>query len=244
MQLLIKEGNGDLLKNFREENQRLETSIKEILDSKVVKVTTLVQSNSNKVNENADEISNLKEQVFRLLEINSLQSNQLEELQHTHKKTEEHLLKRINEIEASLAIHAELTRTQNIHLNTTNSNLTETIKDVQRLKENPTDFPQELIDSKVNEILKQKESESHWQKELDKTAQKLVFKNLKKTPATVDLHPSRIFNEHILQLVRAPWKEKAAMTPTAVIDLNRTKPNSSSHLLLCSFGSPEGISLI
>ena len=40
------------------------------------------------------------------------------------------------------------------------------------------------------------------------------------------------------------WEDKGLMTPLAVIDLNRSKPSFNSHLLLCTFGSMESISLI
>ena len=40
------------------------------------------------------------------------------------------------------------------------------------------------------------------------------------------------------------WEDKAMMTPTSVIDLNLSKPSFNSHLLLCSFGSIEGITLM
>ena len=117
-----------------------------------------------------------------------------------------------------------LVNSQKLEISTTNSTLTEAIKEFQDLKDNPAELSQEAINSRVNDILKQKDFESHWQRELDKTAQKLVFKNLRRTPATANLNPSKVFEEYI--------------------DLNRTKPSFNSHLLLCSFGSIEGITLI
>ena len=40
------------------------------------------------------------------------------------------------------------------------------------------------------------------------------------------------------------WEDRAKMTLVSVIDLNRNKPDFESHLLLCSFSSIEGISLV
>ena len=141
-------------------------------------------------------------------------------MKNSHHRTEEHLSKKIQELETSLANQTSLVNTQKTDITTINSTLTEAIRDIHELKENPAELSQEAINSKVNDILKQKDFESHWQCELDKTAQKLVFKNLKRTPATANLHLSKVFEEYILQPMNVHWEDKAMMTPTSVIDLN------------------------
>ena len=244
MRTFILEANENLKKSFREDNQNLKSSFEDILSTKIAQITTLVQSNTSKISENETQISSLQEQLSNLQEANTLQSNQLEEIKISHRRTEDSLTNRINELEASLATQTSLIEAQGQYLATTNSTLTETIKDVNDLKDNPIELSQEAINARVQEIMKQKDFEAHWQRELDKSAHKLVFKNLKKTPETTNLHPNEIFKNYILQPMNANWEDRAMMTPTAVIDLNRNKPDFNSHLLLCSFGSMEGISLI
>ena len=244
MRAFILEENEKIKKSFREDNENLKTSFEDILSTKIAQMTSLVQSNTSRISENETQISSLQAQLSNLQEANSLQSSQLEEIQISHRRTENSLTNRINELEASLATQTSLIESQGQYMATTNSTLTETIKDVNDLKDNPTELSQEAINARVQEIMKQKDFEAHWQRELDKSAQKLVFKNLKKTPETTNLHPNEIFKNYILQPMNANWEDKAMMTPTAVIDLNRNKPDFNSHLLLCSFGSMEGISLI
>ena len=71
----------------------------------------------------------------------------------------------------------------------------------------------------------------------------MVFKNLKRTQATANLLPSKVFEDYVLKPMNLNWEEQAMMTPVSVIDLNRNKPNFESHLLLCSYSPLEGISL-
>ena len=101
-------------------------------------------------------------------------------------------MERIQELESSLSKQTCLVNAQKLEISTTNSTLTEAIKEFHELKDNPAELSQEAINSRVNDILKQKDFESHWQRELDKTAQKLVFKNLRRTPATANLHPLKV----------------------------------------------------
>ena len=60
----------------------------------------------------------------------------------------------------------------------------------------------------------------------------------------MNLHPLKVFEEYILQPMNISWEDRATMTPVSVINLNRNKPNFESHLLLHSFSSIEGISLV
>ena len=74
-------------------------------------------------------------------------------------------------------------------------------------KKKPAELSQEAINNKVKEILKQKDFEAHWQRELDKSAQKLVFKNVKRTQATENIHHLKVFEDHILQPMNLSWED-------------------------------------
>ena len=207
-------------------------------------ITTSMNQNIEATNKNTKKIFALKEQVASLEETSSLQSSQLEEIRTSQQESEKNFKKRIEELESSLSQQSSLINSQKLEIATTNSTLTETIKDIQDLKENSAELSHEAINCRVNDFLKQKDFKAHWQRELDKTAQKLVFKNLKRTPATANLHPLKVFEEHILEPMNISREDRATMTPVSVIDLNRNKPDFEFHLLLCSFSSSEGNSLV
>ena len=244
LRAFILEENEKVKSSVRVDNENLKASFEEILSTKIAQLSTQVNSNTTKISQNETKISSLQTQISNLQEANSLQSNRMEELQISHRRTEDSLNLRINELETSLATQTSLLEAKSEYLATTNQTLTETIKDVNDLKERPAELSQEIINARVQEFMKQKDFEAHWQRELDRSAQKLVFKNLKKTPESTNLHPREIFEKFILQPMNANWEDKAMMIPIAVVDLNRSKPDYNSHLLLCTFGSLEGISLI
>ena len=104
-------------------------------------------------------------------------------------------MERIHELESSISKQTSLVNAHKLEISMTNSTLTEAIKEFHELKDNPAELSQEAINSRVNDILKQKDFESHWQRELDKTAQNLVLKkNLRRTPATANLNPLKVLS--------------------------------------------------
>ena len=44
--------------------------------------------------------------------------------------------------------------------------------------------------------------------------------------------------------MKLSWRDMAKLTPTSVVDLNSQKPKVNSHLLVCTFDSPEAISIL
>ena len=118
MQTLINEGNNNLFEK-----------LKTILDTKIDTITTSMNQNIEATNENTKKSFALKEQVASLEETNSLQSSQLEEIRSAQHEAEKHFIKRIQELESSLSQQSSLINSQKLEIATTNSTLTETIKD-------------------------------------------------------------------------------------------------------------------
>ena len=108
-----------------------------------------------------------------------------------------------------------------------------TVERTQKNLEKPTQTPQE-IDQKISHSQEQQRLEMYWQAKLEKSANQLVFTNLKRTPKTSKLLPPKIFLESILRPMKLSWRDMAKLTPTSVVDLNSQKPKVNSHLLVCT----------
>ena len=87
-------------------------------------------------------------------------------------------------------------------------------------------------------------TQQFWQRELDKSANQLVFKNLKKTPITTNTHPKDIFISNILTPMSLNSEDEAKATPISVFDANKGKDAANNHLLICTFSSLDAISII
>ena len=68
---------------------------------------------------------------------------------------------RIHKLESSLSKQTSLVNSQKLEIFTTNSTLTEAINEFHELRDSSAELSQEAINSRVNEILKQKDFESH-----------------------------------------------------------------------------------
>ena len=75
-------------------------------------------------------------------------------------------------------------------------------------------------------------------------SQSTVFKNFKRSQDTPNLLPYKIFIAYFLKPMRPNWEDETKLTPISVIFLNRQKANIESHLLLCTFSSLDGVSLL
>ena len=133
---------------------------------------------------------------------------------------------------------------QRKQIDETNGLFIDQAKEIANLTTNPPDISQELIDSKVQEALTQHQLENFWQRKLDETQTQLVFKNLKKTPATAQLHPRQIFQDYILTPMNLDHEDNAKATPISVIDANKDKADQASHLLIATFSSLQAIAII
>ena len=139
-----------------------------------------------------------------------------------------------------------------------NLNLQNTLKDIEDLKTqvtaqndiidtinneqttNSTEIIQEQVQAHIDTL----NAQQYWQRELDKSANQLVFKNLEKTPHTSNLHPRQIFINHILNPMNINPEDKAKITPISVFDANKGKESASTHILICTFSSVQAMSLI
>merc|ERR1712081_26651 len=105
---------------------------------------------------------------------------------------------------------------------------------------NSTEIIQQQVQAHINTL----NTQQYWQRELDRSANQLVLKNLKKTPHTSNMHPREIFINKILEPMSLNTEDKAKITPISVFDANKGKDNASTHFLICTFSSVQAISLI
>ena len=118
------------------------------------------------------------------------------------------------------------------------------IKELDTVRNSPPEISNQIIEAKVPELLEIQNDENYWQRELDKTQYQLVFKNLRKNPATINQHPWTTFQEGILNPLNLSHEDQQKLTPIAVININKEKPTQNHHLLICTFSSIEAISLL
>jgi len=102
----------------------------------------------------------------------------------------------------------------------------------------------EAIQEQVQSHIDVLNTQQFWQRELDKSANQLVFKNLAKTTHTQNLHPRQIFTHHILGPMNLTPEDEAKITPIAVFDANKAKESANSHFLICTFSSVQAIAII
>ena len=102
----------------------------------------------------------------------------------------------------------------------------------------------EAIQEQVQTHIDALNAQQYWQRELDKSANQLVFKNLEKTSHTLNLHPRQIFINHILSPMNINPEDEAKITPISVFDANKGKESANTHFLICTFSSVQAISII
>merc|ERR1712177_141855 len=121
---------------------------------------------------------------------------------------------------------------------TAQNDIIETINNEQAT--NSTEIIQERVQAHIDTL----NAQQYWQRELDRSANQLVFKNLNKTPHTQNLHPRQIFIHHILGPMNLNPEDKAKITPIAVFNANKAKESANSHFLICTFSSVQAIAII
>merc|ERR1712081_81345 len=97
------------------------------------------------------------------------------------------------------------------------NDIIETINNKQST--NSTEIIQQQVQAHTNTL----NTQQYWQRELDRSANQLVFKNLKKTPNTMNMHPREIFISNILAPMNLNTEDKAKTTPIVVFDANKGK---------------------
>merc|ERR1711954_235483 len=115
---------------------------------------------------------------------------------------------------------------------------------IETLNNKPSANSTQIIQTQVQAHINTLNTQLFWQRELDRSANQLVFKNLRKTPNTFNMHPREIFITNILEPMNLNTEDEAKITPISVFDTNKGKDNANTHFLICTFSSLQAISLI
>merc|ERR1711954_339228 len=116
-------------------------------------------------------------------------------------------------------------------------------KQIETLYNDPPNMSAETIQQQVQEHTNTFNTQQFWQRELDRSANQLVFKNLRKTPNTTNVHPREIFIANILAPMNLNTGDEAKITPISVFDANKGKDTANTHFLICTFSSLQAISI-
>merc|ERR1712081_27444 len=108
-------------------------------------------------------------------------------------------------------------------------------KQIEALYNEPPNESTKTIQQQVQEHTNTLNTQQSWQRELDKSVNQLVFKNLRKTPNTTNMHPKEIFIDNILAPMNLNNEDKAKVTPISVFDANKGKDTANTHVLICTF---------
>merc|ERR1712081_98638 len=126
-------------------------------------------------------------------------------------------------------------------LTSRNQILQTSVDDLTTLKQQVgTQSEQQQVQEHTNTL----NTQQFWQGELDKLVNQLVFKNLRKTSNTTNMHPKKIFIENILAPMNLNNEDKSKVTPISVFDANKGKDTANTHVLICTFPNRHAISLI
>merc|ERR1712082_454388 len=115
---------------------------------------------------------------------------------------------------------------------------------IETLYNEPPNKSPETIQQQVQEHTNTLNTQQFWQGELDKSVNQLVFKNLRKTPNTTNMHPKKIFIDNILAPMNLNNEDKSKVIPISVFDANKGKDTANTHILICTFPNRHAISLI
>merc|ERR1711954_588696 len=157
------------------------------------------------------DLNSLKQQNTALTQDLAQQSNKVTQLEKTiedlkaDKVDVQSLLKDMDNLKTQIA-------TQNETINTLSTEQATT----------SAEAIQEQVQSHIDVL----NTQQFWQRELDKSANQLVFKNLAKTTHTQNLHPRQIFTHHILGPMNLTPEDEAKITPIAVFDANKAKESA------------------
>merc|ERR1711954_540217 len=117
-------------------------------------------------------------------------------------------------------------------------------KQIETLYNEPPNKPPETIQQQVQEHTNTLNTQQFWQRELDRSVNQHVFKNLRKTSNTTNMHQREIFMANILSPMNLNNEDKTKVTPISVFDANKGKDTANTHVLICTFSSRQAISLI
>ena len=108
---------------------------------------------------------------------------------------------------------------------------------IETLNNEPLANSTKIIQQQVQAHINTLNTQQYWQRELDRSANQLVFKNLRKTTHTTNMHPREIFITNILEPMNLNTEDEAKITPIAVFDANKGKDNANTQFLIRTFSS-------
>ena len=197
---------------------------------KLYEIQTIKQNNQTL------EINKLKESNSTLVQNNldqALRITQLEKTVEALSNTTEKLTTRNQILQASID-----------DLATLKQQVVTQSEQIETLYNDPPNKPPETIQQQVQEHTNTLNTQQFWQGELDKSVNQLVFKNLRKTPNTTNMHPKKIFIDNILAPMNLNNEDKSKVIPISVFDANKGKDTANTHILICTFPNRHAISLI
>ena len=166
------------------------------------------------------------------------------------RKTQEKTLEKVNNTLLNLEhvptqIEALENKTSELDTNYINiqTRVAQNEENINQIRENPT----LLTDSQIKEIIKKhldaKDIQDHWQRELDNCRNGIIFKNLKRTPGSTEQDPLQAYKDNIIGKMNLSLEDFERATPTHIKDAHRGKPDVDTHFFICSYLSPNTISI-
>merc|ERR1711954_600524 len=96
-------------------------------------------------------------------------------------------------------------------------------KQIETLYNEPPNKSTETIQQQVQDCTNTLNTQQFWQRELDRLSNQLVFKNLRKTPNTTNMHPREIFIANILAPMNLKTEDEAKITPSRYLMPTKAK---------------------
>merc|ERR1712081_48524 len=174
----------DFVLDFCKEIKMISTKNTETLGHHDTALTNLVKLYETQIKQTL-EINQLKESKSTLVQNNldqALRITQLEKTVETLTNTTEKLTTRNQILQASMD-----------DLTTLKQQVVAQSEQIETLYNDPPNMPPETIQQHTNTL----NTQQFWQGELDKSVNQLVFKNLRKTPNTTNMHPKKVFIDNI-----------------------------------------------
>ena len=233
----------------------------EALLSSVLEQVRAVQQNTSQhaeaINNHSTTLANHSTSLATLLDTQSKQQEEINRLKDSNTNLSKDILDhtvRIAQLEdtvaklvtttSNLTSDSQLLQTTNHNLETLQQQVTTQGEQIDTLYNDPPNNSAELVQQKVQEHINILNTQQFWQRELDRSSNQLVFKNLKKTPITTNMHPKDIFTSNILSPMGLNTEDESKATPISVFDANKGKEAANNHLLICTFSSLDAISII
>merc|ERR1711954_578919 len=178
-----------------------------------LEINQLKESNSTLKESNSNLVQNLLDQTHKI--------TQLEKTIQALVNTTEKLMSRNQNLQTS--VDDLMTLKQQVETQS---------EQIETLYNEPPNTSAQTIQQQVQEHTNTLNTQQFWQRELDRSVNQLVFKNLRRTPNTTNMHPKEIFIANILAPMNLNTEDKAKITPISVFDANKGKDTANTNLYL------------